>query len=99
MEVASMELLAPDRLVHHPQFGDREWLGHERGGQRRVLKLRPGPFQAVGDDFRMVEGEPSGRSCTLPAITAKTERVDRHPGGYGGGAARPPPGRLPPATP
>ncbi len=85
MEVAGMQRLAPHDLVDHSQLGNREWLSHERGGQRRVLELGPGPLEAVGQDPGVIEREPASSPRPLATATiGQAERADFHPGGRGG---------------
>jgi len=101
MEVGGVQSFAPDGLVDLAELGDRERLADERGGERRVLELRPGAFQTVGEDAGVVEGEDPGRSRPLgdgsrrarscrarPCRVGEAERGDRGPLRVGGVAAR-----------
>ena len=48
VEVTRVQAGVPDNLVDTTQLRDGELGRAERGGQWRVLQLRPGPFDAVG---------------------------------------------------
>ena len=68
-----MQRLAPHRLVHAPQLAERERFVEERGRERRVLQLGARPFDAVGDDARVVERE---RRAVVTADAVDREVVD-----------------------
>jgi len=75
-----MDLGAPDRFVDTTQVGHGEGVLDEAGGQVRVLQLRPGALDAVGEDRGVVEGEwgsvgfvqvLEGPEAGQPCITAR----------------------------
>ncbi len=81
MEVAGVELLAPDLLVDRAQLRDGELRCEEGRRQWGVLQLGAGSLEPVGEDLRVVEGE-------LPvAGPTPVETDDRSPCGAGGVAA------------
>ena len=90
VEVARVEFGAPDRLVDRAQLGDREVRRAERGRQRGVLQLGPGPLEAVGQDLGVVEGQAVAGRDRAPRGAAP--RRCRPPGPAGRAAA---PGRRP----
>ena len=89
VEVAGVQRLAPDRLVDGAQLGDRELGADEGGGQRGVLQLGPGPFQPVGEDPAVVEGElPAGQRGRPAARPPRRRRVPAPGSGRSGAKAR-----------
>src|ERR1700761_4552863 len=81
VEVACVQLLAPDGLVDLAEFGDRKRRPHERRRQRGVLKLGPGSLHPVGEDLRVIKGERARRTQSLG-------NGDRDPPGVGSASAR-----------
>lgn len=54
-EVARVEGLSPDHLVHRPQLCERECLAAEGSGHSGVLELSADLFQGFRKDFPVVE--------------------------------------------
>ncbi|GAA2901799.1 hypothetical protein GCM10020220_108960 [Nonomuraea rubra] len=67
VEVARVEVAAPDDLVHPAQVRHRELRRAERRSQRGVLQLGAGPLDSVEHDAAVVEGHDGERVDRLPA--------------------------------
>ena len=62
MEIARIELDAPDGFVDGTQLAHGELARAERGGQRAVFQLCSGAFHPVAEDRAVIEGEASSRA-------------------------------------